>query len=316
VSKLDAAAVASLGANWDALLAGAPGYSLLQAAYFCDAAKLAQESLLVHRDGEPLFLLPLARAREAWVSHPETFACGLLPLAAAGPQDVWPAVQAVSKALTGRQLTLRLRPAVMSPSFGDHESGAWRLLPSAVVRNNAVMVVDLAAGLALSSRRRRALSKAAKNGLTARIVRDAHELRLAWQCIADVYAQRGLSDLLPVERVLALAALPGGVAAVLAVEVDGRVVGAALGYRLGQAYRLPVYGVLDVPGSTGGTETLIDAAADVACAAGCAFLDLGTSSDPRTGLTVPGIASFKAEMGARPRPVEHLLVDLRATPAR
>ena len=313
MARLEATPLAESGADWDELLASAPAYRLLQLGYFSDPASLLRDSLMVRNGGNPLFLLPLDRGDGGVVSHPETFACGLLPLGDAAPEDVWPAVQAVAQALAGEHLTVRLRPDVMSPGFAEHESGAWRMLRSSVVRSDAVMVVDVRSEAALSSRRRRGLSKAAKNGLSVRPV-TGDGLASAWGCIEDVYGRRGLPGPLPVDRVRALVALPGDVASVLAVEAEGRIIGAALGYRLGHSYRLPVYGLLDVPEATGGTETVIQAAAGVARDAGCDALDLGTSTDPTTGETVPGIAAFKAEMGARPRPVEHLAVDLPPSP--
>lgn len=314
MTRLAATGLGELGASWDELLASAPGYGLLQLGYFSDPARVVRDSLVIHRDGQALFLLPLERTGGGLVSHPETFACGFLPLDDASPEDVWPAVQAVSGAFPGEQLTVRLKPGVVSPALADHESGAWRLLRSSVVRSDAVMVVDLRSDVSLSSRRRRGLAKAEKNGLSVRRVTDDEEVRSAWDCIEDVHERRGLPGPLPLDRVRALVALPGEVASVFAVEVEGQIIGAALAYRMGQAYRLPTYGMLAVPEAVGGTEAVIQVAADVGRAAGCDFLDLGTSTDPTTGETVPGIAAFKAEMGARPRPVEHLALDLPPGP--
>lgn len=313
--RLSATRVAEYGIEWDELLLSAPEYGMLQLGYFCDPERLMRDSLIVHRHDEPQFLLPLARTGDGWESHPETFACGLLPLGEPSPLDVWPAVQTVSRALEGQSLRVRLKPAVASPAFADHEAGAWRLLPSRVVRSDAVMVADVRSDLALSSRRRRGLARAVKNGLFVRRATDQEVLGSAWRCVEDVYGRRGLPGPIPVDRVRDLVGLPGDVASVLAVEVDGRVIGGALGYRLGKSYRLPVYALTDAPDAVGGTESLILAAADVARAKGCEVLDLGTSTDPRTGETVEGIATFKAEMGARPRALEHLAVDLRSPPA-
>jgi hypothetical protein len=309
LSRLVASSLADVALHWDECLATAPSYGLLSSGYFSDPQQLARDSLVVHRDGEPLFLFPLASDGGTWVSHPESFAAGLIPLGAATPDDLWHAVAAVASSRSGR-INLRLRPATVDPEFSLRESGAWRMQPSAVTRSTAVFALDLQLAPALSSRRRRAMSKAARNGLVVRPVAHDDDLEAAWGCVEEVYARRGLTGLLPIDRLRVLLALPGGAASVHVAEVGGVVVGAAFGYRLGHAYRLPIYGMRDVPKAAGGTESIITEVGGVARAVGCGYLDLGTSSDPRTGRTVRGIADFKVEMGARPWPVEHLQVDL------
>lgn len=309
MSRLAASSLVDLDISWDDLIARAPTFGLFCSAYFSDPARTARESLVVHRDGEPLFLLPLGRYGDQWVSHPETFAAGLIPLIGAAAEDVHGAVAAVATSRSDEVLLLRLRPTVVDPDFAEWESGAWRLQPTTVARSTAVLAIDLAEPPATSSRRRRALSKATRNGMVVRPVRDYADLRVAWGCITDVYSRRGLSDLMPVDRVQALLSL-GDVASVHVVEVGDRVVGAALGYRLGQAYRLPLYGMLDDPEAAGGTESVIKHAGEAALENGCRFLDLGTSTDPRSGRTISGIVEFKVEMGGRPFAVEHLRVEL------
>jgi len=310
MSRLAAVPVGDYGIAWRDLISTAPSYALLSADYFSDPARLVRDSLVVHREGQPLFVLPLARDGGRWVSHPEAFAAALIPLGTASPDDLSASVAAVASAGAGSRLTLRLRPTTVDPVFAERESGAWRMQPSSVIRSVAVLAVDLHSTPPLSSRRRRAMSKAVRNGLVVRPVAHDDELRAGWRCIQDVYTRRGLTGLLPIERVRTLLALPAGVASVHVAEVEGRVVGAALGYQFGKAYRLPVYGMLDEPDAAGGTESVISAMVDRARTAGCDFLDLGTSSDPGTGRTVSGIAQFKVEMGARPWPVEHLEVHL------
>jgi hypothetical protein len=72
----------------------------------------------------------------------------------------------------------------------------------------------------------------------------------------------------------------------------------AFAHRHGSVLRIPVYAATDSGKAQGATESVIQKGVEIADFLDLAAVDLGSSTDPATGLDIPGIVLFKQELGA------------------
>lgn len=153
-----------------------------------------------------------------------------------------------------------------------------------------------------SNRRIRSIKKAKENGYKLEIAKPEDYFEV-WSFLRDFLTSKKL-PLLSFERVFKLVTkFPTLFTLVRVNDCDGELIAAALVNKIGDCIRLPNY-----CGSKmhyGATDFLISQVVEMAMEQKIQFVDLGTSTDPQTGLEIEGIVNFKSEFSAK----RHILED-------
>jgi len=146
-----------------------------------------------------------------------------------------------------------------------------------------------------SSRRVRSIKKAKANGYEIEITKPEDYFEV-WSFLRNFLASKKL-PILTFDRVLQLVTkFPMLFSLIRVNDSDGELIAAALANRIGDCIRLPNY-----CGSKmhyGATDFLISKVVEMAVNQKIQYVDLGTSTDPKTGLEIEGIVNYKSEFSA------------------
>jgi hypothetical protein len=290
---------------WDALVEGAPAGTFLHTRAFLGyhGDRLADRSLVVEGERGLLGVLPAALrpGDEAVVeTHPGATFGGLVRAPALAGEAVVSALADVAahyRAAGLRMLVYKPVPLAFHATPDQDDVYALFRLGARLSRAELSAGVDVTAPVAYQERRRRALAKARRAGLT--VTRGIERAADYWPVLEAGLAAR--HDAAPVHTAAEIADIrarcPGAVDVVVAVE-DGATVAGAVVFDFGVALHTQYLMAGERGRDVGGLDLVIDAVVADARERGRRWVSFGTSNEDQGRVLNTGLYEYKRGFGA------------------
>lgn len=294
-------------AAWDRLVQCARnGAFMFQRAYMdYHADRFMDASLMIHRDGELVAVLPAHRCETqqgpCLVTHGGLTFGGVVLSHGMGAQDTIELIQALIQHLRQQgwaQLIYKPMPHVFQGQPSEADVHALIQLGARCIRSDLAHTLDLARRPPLSKGRRHALGKARKQGL---VVKPIEDLGALWAIIQDVLQARHQAS--PTHTKSEMAHLQAQcpqiecLGAFASLDDNSPLLAGAVSYRFDRVLHTQYLAASEAGRQCGALDAVIMALIDQA-SVDCRWLSFGASTQDQGRTLNAGLAQQKESFGA------------------